>query len=64
VRAYAVDQYGDGLVVVVDQPPARQPPHGGGFVIVTTYGFDDDAAADLDRRWAGAWAASFVERRG
>ena len=40
-----VDGYGPGLVII------HAKPDGGGMAIVTTYGLDDDAFAELERRW-------------
>ena len=39
-----VDEYGPGLVIEHMKPA-------GGMVIVTTYGLDDDAFAQVERRW-------------
>ena len=36
-----VDDYGPGLLIL----------HANGMAIVTTYGLDDDAFAELERRW-------------
>jgi hypothetical protein len=40
-----VDGDGSGLVIL------HSRPDGGWMAIVTTYGLDDDAFADLERRW-------------
>ena len=41
----SVDAYGPGLVAL------HAKPDGGGLTVVTAYGLDDDALAELQRRW-------------
>lgn len=50
-----VDQYGDGLVIVMTQGAPPRPPHAGAGVIVTTYGLDDAAFAEVERQWTTWW---------
>ena len=50
-----VDQYGDGLVVVMEYDAATRPPHGGADVVVTTYGLDEAAHAAVAQRWEAWW---------
>ena len=45
-----VDAYGPGLAIVHAKPDGR------GMAIVTTYGLDDDAFAELTRRWTEGYA--------
>lgn len=55
-----VDAWGDGLLIVTHSPSAAEP-FADASVILTTYGLDDDAFADLERRWATWWQARYEE---
>ncbi len=46
----------DALLVVARTPPAAAPPHGQAMFVLSTYGLDDDAFADVERRWSAWWS--------
>lgn len=56
-----VDQYGDGLLIVVDYAASSRPPHGGADIVITTYGLDDAGVAEIERRWTPWWQDNFKE---
>ena len=56
---FAVEQWGDGLLVVTDKGVSEKRPHGGGSVILTTYGLSDAAFEELDARWTAWWAERY-----
>lgn len=55
-----VDQWGNGLLIVMDRPPNDRWPTGGVQATLTTYGLDDDAFAELETRWRDWWGEHFA----
>jgi hypothetical protein len=56
----SVDQWGNGLLVVMDRPADNRWPHGGTQVTLTTYGLDEAEFEALDMRWRDWWAENFA----
>lgn len=56
-RATAIDQYGDGLVVVLSTIPLDSDEPGRVQVTLTTHGLDDARFAEVRREWQARWAA-------
>lgn len=55
-----VDQWGNGVLIVMDRPPNERWPTGGSQATLTTYGLDDAAFADLEVRWRDWWDEHFA----
>ena len=55
----AVEQWGDGLLVVTDKPASTTAPHGGGSVLLTTYGLGEEKFQALQTRWSTWWASRY-----
>ncbi len=55
-----VDNYGNGLLVLVRRPTTAKSPHGGGHALISTYGLSDAALADLRAKWT-AWLEANYE---
>lgn len=56
---YAVDDpAGDALLVVQTTPVETHPPHGRVSLVMSTYGLDDDAFAEVERRWTAWWSGT------
>lgn len=51
----ALAEAGDPLLVVARTPPAAAPPNGTAMFVLSTYGLDDDAFAEVERRWTAWW---------
>lgn len=54
-----VDDWGNGLLVIMDRPPNDRWPRGGSQATLTTYGLSDAAFADLEARWSEWWNEGF-----
>lgn len=55
----SVDQWGDGLLIVMDRPPNDRWPTGGSHATLTTYGMDEAEFEALEARWREWWDEHF-----
>lgn len=54
-----VDQWGNGLLLVIDRPANARWPTGGTQATLTTYGLDDAELEALETRWHDWWDENF-----
>jgi len=56
-----VDDWGDGLLVVVAERTGPEP-NGSGAAVITTYGLDEREHQKLEQRWQAFWKDHYRER--
>lgn len=54
-----VDDWGNGLLVIMDRPANDRWPNGGSQATLTTYGLSDEDFADLEADWRDWWDERF-----
>jgi uncharacterized protein YndB with AHSA1/START domain len=57
--ALTVDQWNDGLLLVMDRGVSERSPNGGGSAILTTFGMSDEEFEQLSERWTRWWGDAF-----